>query len=167
MSNQIRRRLERLEAKVRKHYPTALDSIERIQEAFRREAVLRGKSSDPGGRSAAEQAEYDHLLARLAPVRKATSRITELVLREHRGTVLTDEEARELEDLKGWCPPDPLLESTKLFASIAQEKGRIQKNEEDVETVDGDGSLSDEEDEKIIEYAFQRFQQDRERVRRP
>jgi hypothetical protein len=64
--------------------------------------------------SDAEQAEYDRLHERLAPVLDRHSRFTALLLREH-DLKLTDEEARELDELKSWFP-DPLGELTRAIA---------------------------------------------------
>jgi hypothetical protein len=105
MSRYISKRLDRLEAKAGKRHAVLntmmqLNTMEDIQDALRRWSELID------GQLGWDRAEYDRLAKLLEPVWNAQLRMTELALREHDGTPLTDEEARELAELKRWCPPN-------------------------------------------------------------
>ena len=120
MNRQISKRLDRLEAKARKRQPRVLNTMAAIEEADRRWHSLGHRK---GGLSDAEKAEYARLQKLLEPVIAATTRMTELLVREVEGTPLTPEEAAELAELKRWCPPDPLLESHKAIAVALKKSG--------------------------------------------
>jgi len=120
MSRQLSRLLDRLEAKERTRQSKELDTSVDYEAAIsplgraQRSRYSRGWIARAGtGRTRA-------ITEARGPNVEGQGRMTELVLREHGGTPLTDEESRELADLKRWCPPDPMLETMKAVRDAAQ-----------------------------------------------
>jgi hypothetical protein len=132
MNRQMSKRLDRLEAKIRKRQPTVLNTIDAIEEAQRRLSMLERRNIREGGPSEADQAEIERLRKLLQPAWDGAERITELELREAEGTPLTPEEVAELANLKRWCPPDPLLDGPKAIA-IALKKSGVTRTHETFE----------------------------------
>jgi hypothetical protein len=120
MTRQISKRLDRLEAKVPQSQSTLLNAMEDIEDAYRRWVELNGRDIREGGLPERERAKRDRLQKHVDRMREGQCRMSELVLREHGGTPLTDEEARELADLNRWCPPDPLLPIRKAVREQAK-----------------------------------------------